>query len=255
MVRSSMGKLYPGGLFNKIPLDINSQGITPAGGKLTTQDGQATMNIAAQTKLLTKERNPLSIITVENVSSPPNAPGGDAMVTAYNFGPEGATFDPGLDLNISYDPFRLPQDISENNLYLAYFDGNQWQGLESNLDLLNKTITAKITHFSTYALMGKVLPMGTPTSSPSPSPTLPPSPTPTSDIRPTSTPGAELYPLSAVTPTPTEQLNQIQTPTSIPSPKMVQQANLTILIAITVVAVLILAGIMITLRRRRGGQE
>jgi Tol biopolymer transport system component/subtilisin family serine protease len=249
---SSMGKMYPGGFSNKTPLDINSKGIMPTEGKLTTQDGQATLNIAAQTKLLTKEGNALSIMTVENSSSPPSAPGGNALVVAYDFGPDGATFDPGLDLIITYDPAKLPANVAEKDLYLAYFDGTQWQALKSAVDTQAKTVTAKISHFSTYALLGQAILATTPTPSASATPSPSPSPSPIADLKPTSTPGAELTPIAAITPTPTEQPSPSQTMTATSSPKTSPQFNFAILIAIIAGVVVILAAIMVTLRMRNG---
>jgi hypothetical protein len=109
--------------------------------------------MAAQTRLFTNEGNALSIITVENMSSPPSTSSGNGLVMAYAFGPDQAKFDPGIDLIMTYDPFKLPKDVNERSLYIALWDGYSWQPLSSIVDIENKTVRAEISSFSSYALL------------------------------------------------------------------------------------------------------
>jgi hypothetical protein len=151
---SSMGKFYPGGLLIRTPIDINlSNGVVPTTANLTTQDGQVVLNIAAQTRLLTREGNALSIMTAENMVSAPSPSSSNGIIMAYTFGPDGAIFDPGLNLIMGYDPIDLPKDANERSLYIGYWTGTDWQPLSSTVDIQNKTVTVKITGFSTYALL------------------------------------------------------------------------------------------------------
>ena len=44
----------------------------------------------------------------------------------------------------------------ENSLYTEGYDGTQWQRIDGVINKAQKTITIQISHFSTYAVMGKV---------------------------------------------------------------------------------------------------
>ena len=55
------------------------------------------------------------------LTSPPEAPSGTAILAAYNFGPDGAIFDPPLTLSFAFS--TLPGDMDENSLSVAYYDG------------------------------------------------------------------------------------------------------------------------------------
>ena len=46
----------------------------------------------------------------------------------------------------------------ENSLYTEGYDGTQWQRIDGVINKAQKTITIQISHFSTYAVMGKVMP-------------------------------------------------------------------------------------------------
>jgi hypothetical protein len=241
----SMGKIYLSGFSSKTPLDINvNNGIVSSAANLTTQDGRVTLNIAAQTKLLSNGGNALSILTVENTTSPQAPSSGNALLLAYTLGPDGARFEPGLNLSMTYDPTKLPKDVAEKDVYISYFDGNLWQTLESTVDTQSKTVKANITHFSTYALMGKVTPVETPTPSSSPSPTPGASPTST-------TPTSGTFPTSVTTTTPTGQSSPSQTTTPTSNPKPSPQFNFLILFVVIAAIVVILVEIVGVHRRRK----
>ena len=74
---------------------------------------------------------------------------------AYDFGPDGATFDPPIPLAFTYDDSLLPEGITEANLVLAVWDetSGTWIELESVMDPITNTVTAKITHFSVYSII------------------------------------------------------------------------------------------------------
>ena len=95
---------------------------------------------------------------VTALTSPPAIPDHKALVAAYTFGPEGAKFVPAINLIIKYDPALLPAGAAEKDLYIAYYDGNQWQSVTGAVDTDSQTISAQITHFSTWAILGTVTP-------------------------------------------------------------------------------------------------
>jgi uncharacterized protein (DUF362 family) len=168
------------GLVSAAPVQVNSQGILQGAVQLKTSDGKVTLDLTYGARLLTANNNLLSSLTAENLDSPPAPVSGQTIIAAYNFGPDGAKFDPALTLTMSYDSYKLPENISEEGLYIAYYDGTQWQSLNSTIDTKGKVANAKISLFRSYALMGKVtLPSPTPVTAIVAANPIPTQPSPT----------------------------------------------------------------------------
>ena len=238
---NTRGKLYPDGFISKIPLEMDNSGIIQTPANLTTLDGKVTLNIANKTKLLNKAGSALAIMTVKNAVSPPLVPTGNVLLMSYVFGPDGATFDPAIDMVITYDPKKLPEGVGEADLYLAYFDGSQWQYLASEIDTRAKIITARITHFSVYALIGKIVPPKTP----SPTPLL----TPSATIKPT----VSLSVNAVITSTPTIKPTPIQTliPKSVPEKSAEPLFNWMLFFLIITFVVVAIVCIIIGIHRKQ----
>jgi hypothetical protein len=78
------------------------------------------------------------------------------MIEAYSFGPDNTTFAPAITVTVKYDPAGLPSDVQEANLYLALLENSSWTTLATSaVNTQAKTVSAQISHFSTYALMGR----------------------------------------------------------------------------------------------------
>ncbi len=127
----------------------------------TSEDGTLTLTIAEGTIALDIEGEPLSTLTAAVDPSPPDPPE-DAHIIglAYNFGPDGATFEPPITLTWSYDPNDIPEGVAEEDLVLAWYDeaADKWVELDCVVDTRNNTITASIEHFTTFAIIGMVTP-------------------------------------------------------------------------------------------------
>ncbi|MBA7659320.1 hypothetical protein ES703_67297 [subsurface metagenome] len=124
----------------------------------TSEDGMLTITIPAGTFALNEDGTPVSTLTSEVDVSPPPPPEEDNIIgLAYNFGPEGATFDPAITFTWSYDPDTLPEGVTEENLVLAYYDedAGEWVELPSTVDTVNHTITASVSHFTTLAIIAR----------------------------------------------------------------------------------------------------
>ncbi|MDO9579868.1 MAG: hypothetical protein Q7J06_04790 [Bacteroidales bacterium] len=148
-------------------------GTTPVSDIVTT-DGIFTEEVLAEsfdkvchltidkgTKGLTKEKEPLSQISMVEMGKPPALPEDVSTIgLIYDFGPDGATFDPPITLTISYDPSLMPEGIAKENLVIAYYDkeSEKWIELDSVVDTKAKTISAKVSHLTVFALLGKVPP-------------------------------------------------------------------------------------------------
>jgi hypothetical protein len=110
------------------------------------------------------------------VNIPPS--GGCVVGCAYDYTPNGATFNPAVTLTLKYDP-ALVTDTSK--LSIAYYDGSKWVVLPSTVNTANHTVSAQVSHFTLFAVYKCA-----PVVSPTPTPTVPPTPT----VTPTPTPAA-----------------------------------------------------------------
>ena len=213
------------GFASSEPLKTNSDGIIQEAAKIKSADGAFTLDIAKGTKVLTKLLTPVVNISVEPLVSPPTAPFLNAFVAAYTFGPDGTTFDPPLTFTFTYS--SLPANMDENTLTVVYYNGTSWETVPGKLDKDAKTITAQISHFSIYAVVGRVnenaAPAPTPTLVSTPTPANTPTPTPAPTPTPTPSPTVNATPASQVTTTlppasasPTVTISTSVTPSNTP---------------------------------------
>ena len=140
---------------------ISNEGVILQTVEATSADGMFTMTIPEGTIALDKDGNPLSTLTADVDESPPPEPE-DANIIGlpYDFGPDGATFDPPITFTWSYDPEALPEGVAEEDLVIAYYDeeAGKWVELECEVDTENNIITASVPHFTTFAIIGTPIP-------------------------------------------------------------------------------------------------
>jgi hypothetical protein len=229
---------------------VNSSGLIQSPVQLKAEDGKVTLSIEAGTTLKKDKFDPVTVLTANVLTSALEAPPKNAMILAYKFGPDGATFDPPLTLTMTYGPEKLPENVAEKDLYIAYWDGTTWQSLPGTVDTQAKTVTIKISHFSNYALMGKVNApalTSTPTTTPTPSAVTNPTATvtPTPVITPTVAPA--LSPVLTITPTLTQAATPIVPAGGPPRPAI----NLALIIGVGGVLVVIIILVVLVINRKR----
>ena len=95
-------------------------------------------------------------ITVIQLATAPSPPANSKVIEAYAFGPNNTTFNPAASVSIKYDPAGLPADVQESNLYLALLESDNWTDVQATINTEAKTVAAQVSHFSTYALLGRV---------------------------------------------------------------------------------------------------
>jgi VCBS repeat-containing protein len=242
---------------------VNSSGLIQNAVQLKTTDGRVTFDITAGTVLKKDKFDPVSILTANVLTSFPEVPSDNALILAYKFGPDGATFNPGLTLTMNYDPTKLPKDVNEKDLYIAFWDGTKWQSVGGTIDTSKKTITVLISHFSNYALMGKVVTpqvsTPTPTASPTPS-TLPTStstqtPIPSPVVASKQIPEGTVASAPTLTPSQTAQSTSTSPVTSPPVTSGVTQrpiSSLTLIIEVIVgLLALVIVTVLVVSRKRK----
>ena len=146
---------------------VGIEGIFPIGrsGEIletieaTSADGMLTVNIPKGTIAKDKDGKRLKSLQAAVNESPPQPPGNAYIIAlAYNFGPAGATFSPAITLTWSYAPDALPEGVAEEDLVIAYYkeEVGEWVELDSTVDTETKTITAKVSHFTTLVIIGTI---------------------------------------------------------------------------------------------------
>jgi hypothetical protein len=237
--------------------NINYSGIVSKEIKATSADGRLTIDIPKGTKALNKNGSPLYSLTAKSNDSPPGPPEGSNIIgLAYDFGPDGATFQPAITFTWSYDPATLPEGVAAKNLVIAYYDATakKWIEVAGEVDTANNKVTANVTHFTTYAMLGTVTPAPAPAPTPTPTPTpvpTPPTPTPPAEkpapTPPTPTPPVPTPPAEKPVPTPTPT----PAPTPAPTPERVQGLAYYWYIIIAAAVVAIGVVIFVVVRKRR----
>ena len=141
--------------------EVSAAGVFLTSVVATSDDELCTLTIPEDTVGLTEELEPLVEITMVIMDEPPRPPKKAEIVgLAYDFGPDGATFEPAITLTWSYAPADIPEGVPEEDLVIAYYDeaAAEWIELDCVVDTENDTITASVEHFTTFAILGAVPP-------------------------------------------------------------------------------------------------
>lgn len=136
-----------------------SSGTVASATSIGSADGRISISLAANTAINLQGSQHLTVV---QLASPPAPPANAKTVAAYTFGPDNANFSPALTVTIKYNLSDIPEGVSESSLYIALLEGSNWTELPSTVNTQNKTVTAQVSHFSTYAVIGKVAPTPTP---------------------------------------------------------------------------------------------
>ncbi|MGB2842387.1 MAG: Ig-like domain-containing protein [Halobacteriota archaeon] len=183
---------------------------------LTVDD--ATLTIPEGTIVRDAEGNALS--TSISLLHAPTIAESIGAIKAYDCGPGGTTFNPPIDLVIGYDPADIPAGFTESDLVIRMWDGTAWIDLDTSIDTVAHTATAKVSHFTIFGLFAAP-------------PVAPPPVTPTPTVMPTATP--------TVTPTPTPS----------PIPRIRMAIVIVVVVAIVAAAIIVAVAFVPRMRRRK----
>lgn len=116
------------------------------GGTVATGDGAAAAAFPA---------NALATNTTVTIAPSTSAPANARLVsgTAYDFGPSGNFAQP-VQLKLKYAATSLPASALESRLVMYTLVAGAWQPVAgSTVDTVGHTVSASVTHFSTYAVL------------------------------------------------------------------------------------------------------
>ncbi|MFC1940834.1 hypothetical protein ACFLWL_00245 [Chloroflexota bacterium] len=151
-----------------IPLlsQIDYYGIFRNDTTVKSQNGRLELKMDKGTRALDKDGKPLAGVILAEEKNPP-APPTDAHIIGltYNLEPDGATFDPPIDLSLTYDPRKIPEGVNEADLVIARWykltdeDTGKWVSVRGAIvDPETNTIKAQLGSFSTYTVIGHIPP-------------------------------------------------------------------------------------------------
>jgi hypothetical protein len=171
-----------------VDLPVDEEGVVQEDVQQSTFYGWLAISVDSGTEALTEGQEPLQEITIEEIcfGFPPPPANAYVVGCVYDFGPEGATFDPPITITLNYDPGLIPEGVAEEDLVIALYDAatGQWTVLPSIVDTENNTITAQVSEFTMFAVYSAApAPTPTPTPTPTPPPATPtPTPTPAEEV-------------------------------------------------------------------------
>ncbi len=146
--------------------------ITPK-GRLTesvtaeSDDGEVELFMAKNTISLNEKGQPMRRIIMRAMEEPPESPADSKIIgLAYDFTPDGVTFDTPATLTFTYEPSLIPEGVVEENLVIAMWDeeAGEWVNLVSTVDPSTHTITAQISHFTVFTVLAYARPAAFATS-------------------------------------------------------------------------------------------
>jgi hypothetical protein len=128
------------------------------------------LHIAFRDGTVVEDKNGTRLCGIELAvadATPPPPPDAEIIGEAYELGPHGATFTWPATLSFSYDPDEIPAGIAEKDLILGYYDedAGEWLVLSSGVDEFRHTLSTRVNHLSTFAVMAPVAPIA-PVASP-----------------------------------------------------------------------------------------
>ena len=134
-------------------LSTTTTGEVTASTTVRTADGTGTLEIPAGTTARDAAGNPLGEVTVARAADVPAAPPGTTVGIALDCGPAGAAFDPPVTLTYTLSTEEWAK-IGGAAPKVMWYDpaSKAWQEVPATVDPATRTVTARVPHFSIYAL-------------------------------------------------------------------------------------------------------
>ncbi|QYZ80201.1 hypothetical protein E2N92_12550 [Methanofollis formosanus] len=140
-------------------LATSATGTVDEPAAVVSSDRIATLSVPEGTAAHNSEGTPLDEITIRPAApgEVPDAAGEETGFVAagytYLCGPAGATFDPAITLTFEI-PAEKWKDLKEGDLTVRWYnaEAGRWEEIPTTIDYETMTVTAEVSHFSTFAL-------------------------------------------------------------------------------------------------------
>ena len=136
-------------------LDTSAAGVVPRTVTVRTVDETCAVAIREGTIARDADGNPLGEVTVSRAdpTGVPAAPPGTGVAIVLNCGPAGATFDPPVTLTYTLSGEEWEKIGGATPKVIWYNPASKaWQDVPATVDPATRTVTARASHFSIYAL-------------------------------------------------------------------------------------------------------
>ncbi|MBM2825162.1 MAG: hypothetical protein HW402_826, partial [Dehalococcoidales bacterium] len=146
----------PIGGYTPVATVVSSTGLFTSSVTAQSSDARVTLVIPVNTVGLTRDGLAVSQIDIVQSIAPAELPPDSGVVGyVYDFGPEGATFNPAITLTMSYDPAAIPSGVAANKLIIAYYDTatGKWVNLTSTVNTAIYTVSALVSHFTAFTVL------------------------------------------------------------------------------------------------------
>jgi Tol biopolymer transport system component len=131
-------------------LYIDKSGFVQDDVNVSIENGNIDLGIKKNTKITNAAGNPLDKISIKKLDPLNEVVDNKTILQVYEFGPDGASFDPPLTLIMLYNTQTL---MAGSKLEVSYWNGVEWVSIDSQIDEIDGKIISQINHFSKYALL------------------------------------------------------------------------------------------------------
>jgi len=147
--------------------NTSSAGVIQQVVNVTSADETINLYIPAETIALNNQSQPLDELNMSSIDEYPDPSGNRSVVAAFDFDPDGATFDPGIVVTLSYTHDMIPEGVNESSLVIAFYDESldSWQYINGAVDPDANTITFTVHHFTVFTIQTPSIPHIVPDSS------------------------------------------------------------------------------------------
>ena len=130
--------------------EVTREGIFLRDAVITSEDGSVTIFIPSQTKGLGPDGKSIFKITADPIDPPP-APEGMHILAAFDFEPDGATFSPGIQITIAFDPAEVGEG---ETVAIAFYNEatGVWDFVEGTVNP-DGTASFNVDHFTVFAVL------------------------------------------------------------------------------------------------------
>lgn len=154
----------------QVSLPLSETGEVSESVTVRTGDGAGLLTVGEGTRARDKDGNPLGEVTMARADAAglPPAPGGTTIGFALTCGPAGATFDPPATLTYTLSEEEWGRNGDPATLRVMWYNPGTgaWQEVPATVDPATRTVTARVSHFSLFALTWVDAPLAKATAAP-----------------------------------------------------------------------------------------
>ncbi|QYZ80131.1 hypothetical protein E2N92_12185 [Methanofollis formosanus] len=150
-------------------LDLETDGAARFRTVVSTAEKNASLVVDEGVRALDRFGRPLERVTVRGVAPddlPAAADGAALFGRGLRCEPAGATFDPAVEVRITLTPAEWERLAAGEAFVVRWYDGQAggWVALETTVHASTRTLTAKVSHFTLFAVFAEAAPTPTVTA-------------------------------------------------------------------------------------------